>query len=475
MSTETTANQTTSPTTTSTPANPIKKFGQVIFRENFSLDDAEAWRLLNQRQWNTKYNLSGCEIRFAENILDQADADTYWDALETLPVGFGGGRFGQIGEFSCALVAKELSTTECDLVRDRALQLIRREIIRPKGSARLSRLSLPRVLQMLHHRVLPGEAGKRWLLNWAAEQLTTINKGMLVGFIIGDGEKTLMEILENMATPPSKKKASKEKAEPKFPDQKALETLRAFVKESMDNQNESHLELSSLVAAMFRTRPTSVPAADVILKVEYILSQCYAYQVAFQAAIEEAKTGQTFKVREKGDPKSKEREFSFLVLETNNELVIPASQTEEGGNHALVLLKDEQGNVIFKLGSWVRGTSLANLAKLIVVLSLKKRKKPVNRLTLGAIGKPGQLKGADQWHFNDWTQVLSNGFGKSNVPSTTIELKDLALAGINSFHHELFFAYLKKLGVTIRKPLNKIGDAIKKNEPKEQFEGEKAA
>jgi len=479
MNTENTAS--TSTTATSTPPAPLK-INELILRDNFSLDDAEAVRLLDQKAWSSgKFDFTGATRRFVETLMPQGtpeECDAYWDLQGKLGVGTGGGRFGQIGEYACDLVAQYLSTDKLDLVGDESLRLLRREIISRARDRKPKMLTLPKILQRMHHRVSQDEKGNRWLLSWVIGHLTTVHKGLLVTYQTADGEKTLVEIFERLAgsngekavdpeIPKKPKKTTAKAKKVEFPDEKARETLRGWVEESQKYQNESCLELSSLVASMFRTKSAETPVADIIEAVEFILRNCYEYQVAFNQAVEESKTGTTYQVKEKGTEKSRENEFAFLVLETNNTLVIPAAQTKEGGNHALVLLKNERENVVFKLGPWMRGTSLKRLATMIEVLELKSRGKPVNRVNISKLGQPGKLHNADRWEYNDHSQVLSNGFNKSNVASTPCSLKDLVVAAHNAFHYNMYFTWLRRQGVplSVRKqtprPLANVGDAIK--------------
>ena len=112
----------------------------------------------------------------------------------------------------------------------------------------------------------------------------------------------------------------------------------------------------------------------------------------------------------------------------------------------------------------MRGASLKNLTKMIEVLETKARNRPVNQCSIARLGGEGQLKRADRWHYNAHSKVLSNGYGKSNVASTPISLKELVVAGMSAFHHEMFFSWMKKQGVPLgggKRPLVKVGDAIK--------------
>ena len=476
MKTDTTVS-TSSTTTTAAPLE-IK---EIILRDNFSLDDAEAVRLLDQKQWSSgKFDFTGATRRFVETLLSQGtptECDAYWDPQGKLGVGTGGGRFGQVGEYACDLVAQYLSTDTIDVVGDESLRLLRREII--SRARKPGMLTLPRILQMMHHRVSQDEKGSRWLLSWVIGHLTTVHKGIITAYQTADGEKTLVEIFEGLAgsngekatvdsdTPRKSKKATaKAKKKVEFSDEKARETLRGWVEQSQEYQNESCLELSSLVASMFRTKAPETPVSDIIEGVEFILRNCYEYQVMFNMAVEECKTGTTYQVKEKGAKNERESEFAFLVLETNNDLVIPAAQTKEGGNHALVLLKNERGNVVFKLGSWMRRTSLKRLATMIEILEMKERGKPVNRVNISRLGQPGKLRNADRWEYNDYSQVLSNGFAKSNVASARCSLKDLVVATHSAFHYEMYFAWLRKKGVPLgggkrTAPLANVGDAMK--------------
>lgn len=471
MSTDTTV--LTSSTTTSTTAAPLE-IKEIILRDNFSLDDAEAVRLLDQRAWSSgKFDFTGAARRFVETLMSQGtptECDKYWDSQGKLGVGTGGGRFGQIGEYACELVAQHLSTDTTDLVEDESLRLLRDEIISRARDRKPGMLTLPKILQKMHHRVSKDETGNRWLLSWTIGHLTTVHKGLIVTYQTADGEKTLLEIFEKMAddgkgTSATGKKGKKAK-KVEFPEEKARETLRGWVVQSQEDQNESCLELSSLVASMFRTKATETPVEDIILEVEFIIRNCYEYQVAFNQAIEESKTGTTYQVKERGADREPESEFSFLVLETNNDLVIPAGQTKDGGNHALVLLRNERGNVVFKLGSWMRRTSLKRLATMVEILEMKSCGRPVNRVKISQLGQPGKLYNADHWEYNDYSQVLSNGFAKSNVASARCSLKDLIVAAHSAFHYQMYFSWLRKRGVPIgggkrtARPLASVGAAI---------------
>ena len=200
-------------------------------------------------------------------------------------------------------------------------------------------------------------------------------------------------------------------------DNPELDKILDFVRRNDLNGNESMFDIGSICLKMYSIMSTE----KVILWATLALETIYREQDQFnRVAAEELKKARIYSFRSRGSA------IKIAAIESDNEVVAKFARSARGGNIAIVIQKQNSGNVQIFLNRRFGWIPMQKIARFIRLAEARFGGKAITT-DKEILEREGSVQGAEDWHFFKKGQMLLNGSSTHpDVPPTKIPFGEIA-------------------------------------------------